>query len=192
MYFVTFRLADSLPRTVLEQIGQRKQLLESARRAGRTLLPCETVALAELTAVRIEALLDSGGGSCALRNPQIANSVEQALERWNGARYDLAVYCIMPNHVHAVVRVASGESLPRLLSSWKSYTANVANATLNRTGHFWQREYYDRLIRSGDEFERAIEYVRTNPQRAWLRDWKWVKVDARVCECILGGCEVPR
>ena len=60
------------------------------------------------------------------------------------------------------------------LQGWKSFTARKANEILGRGGAFWQREYYDRLIRNGDELERAVRYVVNNPERAGLKRWKWV------------------
>jgi transposase IS200 family protein len=53
----------------------------------------------------------------------------------------------MPNHVHVVAQLASEISLAKVLLSWKSYTARRANAILGRSGVFWQREYFDRIIR---------------------------------------------
>jgi hypothetical protein len=50
----------------------------------------------------------------------------------------------------------------------------MANRILGRTGNFWQREYYDRLIRDGDELERALQYVASNPDRAGLKGWGWI------------------
>jgi len=64
--------------------------------------------------------------------------------------------------------------LSKILHSWKSYTANEANKLLNRQGAFWQREYYDHLIRDEDEFYRTIHYVQENPRKANFTDWKWV------------------
>jgi hypothetical protein len=49
-----------------------------------------------------------------------------------------------------------------------------ANEILGRSGAFWQREYYDRLIRDGNELGRAVRYVVNNPERAGLTGWKWV------------------
>jgi hypothetical protein len=61
-----------------------------------------------------------------------------------------------------------------MLRGWKSFTARRANEILGRGGAFWQREYYDRLIRDGDELRRAVRYVVNNPERAWLKGWKRV------------------
>lgn len=67
-----------------------------------------------------------------------------------------------------------GRALSKALQGWKSFTARKANEILGRKGAFWQREYYDRLIRNGDELERAVRFVVSNPERAGLKRWKWV------------------
>ena len=85
----------------------------------------------------------------------------------------------MPNHVHVVVRLLPGNKLADVVHSWKSFTAKRANELLGRSGSFWQREYYDHLIRDEQELERAMRYVSENPVKAGLRDWKWVWVCGR-------------
>ena len=85
----------------------------------------------------------------------------------------------MPNHVHVVARLLPGQTLATVVHSWKSFTAKRANAILGREGTFWQREYYDHLIRNEGEFERAMNYVADNPAKAILKDWKWVWVCGR-------------
>ncbi len=81
------------------------------------------------------------------------------------------------------------------MNSWKSYTARMANRILGRTGAFWQREYYDRLIRNENEFERAVRYVLENPVRAGLKNWEWVwstGVDAHTTAAPERGATVER
>ena len=82
----------------------------------------------------------------------------------------------MPNHVHVVFRPIGNHQLAAILHSWKSYTANAANRILKRTGSFWQREYYDHLIRNEEDFLRIVRYVMNNPVKAGLRDWPWVEL----------------
>ena len=82
----------------------------------------------------------------------------------------------MPNHVHVVVRIFPTHGLSDVLHSWKSYTAKEANRGIGRRGEFWQKEYYDHLLRDECEFERAINYVVENPAKANLRNWRWVWV----------------
>jgi len=83
---------------------------------------------------------------------------------------------VMPNHVHAVVRLFPGEKLAANVHSWKSFSAKEANRLVGRKGRLWQREYYDRLIRNGEELDRAIRYVANNPASARLKDWEFVEV----------------
>jgi REP element-mobilizing transposase RayT len=176
-YFVTFRLADSLPQSVLEAFQfERQDILKTARQQGRELTAVELKRLDELFSERIDKYLDSGAGACHLARPEIAAVVAQALRHFDGTRYRLDAWCIMPNHVHSVFMAMAGQYLDKILHSWKSFTANRANAILGATGEFWQREYYDRLIRNATEFGRFVQYVADNPVRAGLANWKWVWV----------------
>ena len=111
--------------------------------------------------------------------PAIASVVAGALQHFDNQRYRLFAWCIMPNHVHVVVRVFPGHPLAEVIHSWKSFSAKRANDLLNCDGGFWQREYYDHLIRSESEFERAVRYVAENPEKAGLRNWRWVWVGGR-------------
>ncbi|MGD1062263.1 MAG: transposase [Terracidiphilus sp.] len=182
LYFVTFHLADSLPKQVLEKISARYRVLETANRTGANLLPDQKALVEEYSIKRIEEYFDRGIGACSLRDPRIGELVANAMRFWHGNRYRLVAWCIMPNHAHVIFRLFPGQELANIVRSWKTYTARKANGLLGRTGTFWQREYYDRLIREDSELDRAIEYVLSNPERAGLVGWKWVwsaGVDAR-------------
>ncbi len=174
LYFITFQLADSLPRPVLEKMKERHRILEAAEHSGAHLLPSQEVMVEKFSPARIEEYFDHGAGACSLRVPQIGELMANALRFWDGKRYRLVAWCVMSNHVHVICRLLPGEELAAVLQSWKSYTARRADGILGRSGTFWQREYHDRLIRNGDEFKRAVRYVVSNPERAALKDWKWV------------------
>jgi REP element-mobilizing transposase RayT len=174
LYFITFRLADSLPKAVLEKIGERRRILMAAKQTGAHLLPSQEVLVAEFSPVKLEEYFDRGAGACSLRDARIGELMANALRFWEGKRYRLLAWCVMPNHVHVVCRLLPGQGLSKVLQGWKSFTARKANVILGRSGAFWQREYYDRLIRDGDELERAVGYVVRNPERAGLKGWKWV------------------
>ncbi len=172
-YFVTFRLADSLPQPIREQLAARKLRLETARNSDRKLLAVESVALNALSTKRIEALLDAGSGSCLLRDPANASIVGDVLGRDNSTHYLLRAWCVMPNHVHVVF--ATDGPLARIVQAWKSVSSKLINRRLQRRGTLWQREYYDRLLRDEAELTRAVEYVEQNPLRAGLTQWPWVR-----------------
>lgn len=176
-YFVTFRLSDSLPRSLLERIvSERKSIVETARQLGRELSQDEQKRLTKLSNKKIEDYLDRGNGACHLRHPEVARLVADAIRFFEAKRYRLMAWCVMPNHVHIVFRLLPGQGLATMMHSLKSYTANRANKILGRCGSFWQREYYDHLVRNGDELQRAMRYVAENPLKAGLRDWPWVEV----------------
>jgi REP element-mobilizing transposase RayT len=122
------------------------------------------------------------------QNSAIAEQVANALRYFDEKRYRLFAWCVMPNHVHVVARFFPAQTLATVVHSWKSFSAKQANQILGRHGVFWQREYYDHLIRSEEEFERAIRYVTENPAKAQLKDWKWVgERDARPTAAGDGG-----
>jgi len=83
----------------------------------------------------------------------------------------------MPNHVHCVIEVLAPHSLSDIVRSWKSFTANRANAFLRRGGQFWQSDYFDRYMRNEEHLSQTIEYVEQNPVKARLiataSDWAW-------------------
>ncbi len=184
---VTFRLADSLPtsrllawREELEHLPQDKAHAEERK--------------------RIERWLDAGHGAGHLRDPRIAELVQSALLRFDGERYRLHAWVVMPNHVHALATPGEGHTLGRILHSWKSYTAHEAlkilatdadevngehagrvgslvHAGRVRSRAFWQKESFDRYIRNEAHFRSCIEYIHKNPVKAGLcsapEDWPW-------------------
>ncbi|MGO9402916.1 MAG: transposase [Terriglobales bacterium] len=179
-YFITFRLADSLPKSVLDRVeSERQAIVKTATYLRRDLSADERAKIQRLSTPVIERFLDSGAGACHLQNSAIAVEVANALRHFDEKRYRLFAWCIMPNQVHVVGRLFLGQTLATAVHSWKSFSAKQANRILLTHGTFWQREYYDHLIRNEEEFERAIRYVSENPTKAQLKDWKWVWVGGR-------------
>ncbi|MDZ7345719.1 MAG: transposase [candidate division KSB1 bacterium] len=165
--FITFRLHDSVPASVIEQWKQELHWREGLAADSK-----ETVELRK----RIEQYADSGRGACYLRNERIARLVQDALKYFDGERYRLIAWCIMPNHVHVLIEVMD-VSLSKILQSWKSYTAHEANKLLGRSGAFWGPDYFDRYIRDEKHFQATVKYILQNPVKARLVDrpeqWPW-------------------
>jgi REP element-mobilizing transposase RayT len=191
IYFITFRLADSLPKHVLQEIeSERRSVVQTASQLHRPLSPDERRQLERLSTTCIEKYLDAGAGRCWLRRSEIAEVVSSTLTHFAEARYRLFAWCVMPNHVHVVIRIFPNYKLADVVHSWKSFTAKQANKILDRRGEFWQREYYDHLIRDESEFTRSVQYVAENPRKAGLQSWLWVWVcgrDARTTAAEDGG-----
>jgi len=175
IYFVTFRLADSLPQSVLQAFEfERRDIVATALAAGRKLSPSEEKKLEILFSEKIESKLDAGVGRCHLANPAVADAVVGTLQHFHAARYHLYAWCVMPNHVHVLFRLLDGYALDGVMHSWKSYSAKKANRLLGRTGKFWQREYYDHMVRSEAAFYRIVNYIFQNPEKVGLRNWRWM------------------
>lgn len=175
IYFVTFRLADSLPQQVLMEWKQeRDDLVKRSEELGEPLNPAEIARLQRLLSEKVERYLDSGMGQCWMKRSEIADSVENALKHFDANRYRLIAWCVMPNHVHVVVKPFLDFKLEQILHSWKSFTAHQANRQLKRSGPFWQPETYDHLIRDAKDLEHSIDYTLANPQQAGLNNWRWL------------------
>ncbi|MEO5353716.1 MAG: transposase [Magnetococcus sp. XQGC-1] len=161
---ITLRLHDSLPPTVLEQWREAlERLPENQRHTERR--------------KHIDAALDAGHGKCWLRNPQIAQMVEDALLFFDGQRYQLHEWEVMPNHVHVLATPLQGYRLSSILHAWKSFTAKKANTWLNSQDAFWLDEYFDRAIRDAAHFNKASESITHNSVKAGLcqepAEWLW-------------------
>src|SRR5882672_1959125 len=146
LYFVTFRLNDSIAQTDLAKWREEKEIWEAHH--PKPWSDKDWAEYDERFTEHMERLLDAGYGSCVLARPEIAALVEQALKHFDGSRYRLGDFVIMPNHVHTLVQPAGGQELAGILHSWKSFTAKEANARLGTQGTFWRDEYFDHLVRS--------------------------------------------
>lgn len=101
---------------------------------GRIISGAERKRLQKLNTQRIEKFLDAGSGSCSLSNDAVAKVVADALRQFDGVRYQLFAWCVMPNHVHVVFQALVKNTLPQNMHSWKSYSAKQANKILGRSG----------------------------------------------------------
>ncbi len=160
--FITYRLADSLPQNVIEDLK----------------LKLERNSISEIEYHRkIDKYLDNGFGCGYLKDRRIAAVIEENLLKFNGDRYKLFSWVIMPNHVHVLLRPMENMTLSDIMHSMKSYTANRANKVLKRTGKFWSSEYFDRYMRDYDHFEKTVAYIHNNPVKAGLcektSDWRF-------------------
>ena len=156
---LTFRLDDSVPESLLEQWRAELGLLGT--------VPAGHAGLAKLRA-RVDKYEDAGHGACHLRHPEIAAVVEEALLHFDGERYRLLEWCVMPNHVHSLVETIAGHAIADVVRSWKSFSGREANRILGRRGKFWMADYFDRFIRDERHLAAARGYVRANPVKAGL------------------------
>ncbi|HSP64322.1 MAG TPA: transposase [Pyrinomonadaceae bacterium] len=155
--FITFRLHDSLPQSVL--LGWQEELKHQKGEPVQALMRR-----------RVEAYLDQGHGSCYLKESRVAKVVQDALLFHDLTKYRLAAWCVMPDHVHMLCTPCIGHSLAEIAHSLKSFTSKEANKIINRKGRFWQKEYFDRYIRNARHYAKVVWYIENNPVKARLYD----------------------
>ena len=122
-------------------------------------------------------MLDRGAGSRALGEARAADIVEDALLHFDGRRYRLLAWCVMPTHVHVLVSQTEGWRLSSIIQSWKSFTAKAVGRPLDQRGRFWAPDYFDRYMRDDGQMQAALAYIENNPVKAGLclapHDWTW-------------------
>jgi len=195
---ITFRLADSLPQEKLRQLEAEREVLRKNAELGLRVPENAELGLrvpenAELglrgpsvsvdveQRKKIETWLDAGMGCCALNHPQMANVMQETLLKFDGEKYRLLAWCIMPNHVH--VLIDPQVEIKKIVQSWKSYTGRWALAYNAELGlrvpgkAFWMADYWDRFIRNEKHLLSVVEYIHQNPVKAKLRltpeEWPW-------------------
>ncbi len=177
--FITFRLAGSLPKEVMDQLfdelDRQKDLLKLHPEAHNN---SETLRkLKKKMFGRWDSEMDKNmTGPRWLKDSEIAQIVANCLFALDGNQYTLDAFCIMPNHVHLVCTpLMNGEiyiSIPSIMQKIKGLTARQINIALGRQGEFWQHESYDHVVRNDLELNRIVEYVLNNPIRVGLPpDW---------------------
>lgn len=163
-HYITFRLGDSLPAARVRQwVEERDAWVAHHPEPWTTAVRAE---YAHIFHRRIDKWLDAGSGECILARPRVADLVEGAIHFFDGQRYFLDAYVIMPNHVHLLVAIVKPDTPTTILHSRKSYTAHEANKRLNRKGTVWQDESFDHIVRSVDQLEYFRTYIRENPTKA--------------------------
>ncbi len=169
---VTIHLADSLPTEArIELQGSLEQPPFSPEEKRR----------------RLHQLLDAGYGSCVLARPVAAALVEESLLHFEGVRYQLHAWTVLPNHVHVLLHTKDGFPLKRIVGTWKRFTAGrlrnlcrrgaLPGTSLALLTPVWHREYYDRCIRDDDHYRSVVNYIDANPVKAGLvataAEWRW-------------------
>ncbi len=162
IYFVTFRLGDSIPQAKLKLWMDERQTWMAAHPQPHTSEIWEEYY--RLFPERMQNWLDAGYGECLLAQSPLNTIVTQALMHFDKDRYNLDEFIIMPNHVHVLVTPTNGHELSDILHSWKSYTAHEMNKALGRKGQIWQKETFDHIVRSSAQLDRVRRYIRDNPK----------------------------
>lgn len=178
LIFITYRLVDSMPADKLRAWqGERDEWLRLHPEPWDEAIAREYY---DTFPAKLDEMLDAGYGSCVLAREDCCRIVVENLLYFNGERYNLHSFVVMPNHVHVLMEIEEKDDLPKIVHGWKSYTAKRINEAIGGSGGVWQREYYDRLIRDAVHYTNTVEYIRKNAQAA-------EGINARAARCTMGG-----
>jgi REP element-mobilizing transposase RayT len=199
--FVTFRLADSIPKSIVRYYQARREWLKDQLRRVNEISVQTPSTDHSSWLTRLEKLNHEWFSKCEeilhreavgptwLRDDRLAEKVVENLLRLDGDAYRLDAFTVMSNHVHTVFRPLVSEALiaeifqsqdalseipalSKIMHTIKGRSARACNLILGRSGAFWEHENFDHVIRAG-KFHKTISYVLDNPVKVGLsRKWE--------------------
>ena len=158
IYFVTYRLYDSIHPTELEKLQK--------------IVNSKTDEIKKRFFKKYDALLDKPYNDVKyLIKSEIAEICKNSILHFDKKDIEVICFTIMPNHIHLVFEILNKTKLVGdIMASIKKFSAREANKYLNKEGKFWQAESFDRLVRDEKELYNIIKYVLLNPVNAGLVD----------------------
>ena len=165
-YFVTFRLADSIPHSLLESWREERNIWRQHHPEPHS--ESDQQDYHRRFTASFDRHLDEGHGECLLKDSSLREIVAEALMHFDHDRHLHHAWVIMPNHVHALFSLRPGADISKLIQSWKRHSARQINIATEREGSLWQRDYFDRIIRDQANFANTVRYIRKNAEKARL------------------------
>jgi putative transposase len=94
-----------------------------------------------------------------------AKTAIEALKRVTKAMGFLVhAYCLMPDHVHFLIEAqCTTSNLIKFVAQWKQSTGYAFRHELPR--RFWQRRFYDHVLRRPEDCDAVAWYIWMNPVR---------------------------
>ena len=192
-FFVTFRLADSLPKAVLQDLAVKFNRIQSSSDSKSIDREAAKLKMAKYYMEFDEQLDKSKQGEIRLDTPELAAIISTKLHEFDNKYYTLIAYSIMPNHVHLILDFscqvsdknslicnqipANYKQLHEVMKLIKGGTAFTVNKLSGRFGQLWASESYDRVVRDLEERANVIRYILNNPVKAGLvskwEDWPY-------------------
>ena len=179
--FITARLHDSIPTEVLSRWDREKQdWIE--RHGGQGYWADALTKLPESLQAEFrqhfsrcrDDLLDDCLGQCVLQDPANAAIVADSLLHFDGDRYRMGDFVIMPNHFHLLAAFPDEASMQAQCDSWLHFTATQINRRTGSKGKLWQQEPFDHLIRTSEQYDYLRDYIANNPKKARLPEGEFL------------------
>jgi len=160
-YFVTVHCSDSLPAAAVARLKEIHHAIASIEPRSP-----QYHALQRRHFATLEKFLDAGHGGCVLQEPLAAKTIVEEFEALSEWHVDVPHFTIMPNHWHALLvpRRDAIHGLGAVMKRLKGRSATRIRDVVGGRGAVWQREWFDRWMRSDAEWEKCVAYVRNNPE----------------------------
>lgn len=189
-FFITFRLADSLPQNTLSSLKQsfqtaEKEILHSEKTKEEKELHIYNLRKKIFGKYEVQ-LENKPYGACHMNDSKVAQIIWDKIFQYNELYYLIDALCVMPNHVHMLLDTSiqildkkDVDGVPQNfvdVSKWmkliKGGSSFLINKHLNRSGTLWAKESYDHYIRFHipGEYGRIKNYIANNPIKAGLND----------------------
>jgi REP element-mobilizing transposase RayT len=170
-YFVTFRLADSVAAPVWKKWREDRTIwLEGNPKPWDTLTQKD---YNERFPAQMERWLDAGYGTCALQEHSLREVVTKSMHHFDGQRFILGDYVIMPNHIHVLITPLKGHELEDILAGWKRVSGHAILKLTGGPKPFWMSEDFDHVVRSERQLLHFQNYIAENPSKAKLCPGSW-------------------
>ena len=95
--------------------------------------------------------------------------LQQLPKQYDGT--EIACMVIMPNHIHLLLFNGGGHYIPDIMRWFKSLTTSRYMRGVREQGWspfhktFWQRNYFDHVVRNQEELNHIVQYIEGNPLR---------------------------
>ncbi|HEX4697165.1 MAG TPA: DEAD/DEAH box helicase [Candidatus Udaeobacter sp.] len=138
-------------------------------------------------------------------SPAARTIVLNALRHFREKRYELYAACVVLDHAHVLLQPWPKEfdakndpifwSIAELMQSIKSFTAHEINELQKTSGPVWEKESFDRLIRSDRDLQEKFHYILRNPWDSGVAtqndDYPWLWTQDDEVRNSLGSAPVP-
>jgi REP element-mobilizing transposase RayT len=148
--FITFRTKDSTDEFILKQLKNNN--LET-----------------RIIQQNIDTYLDTSKKGSYL-NDDIIDIIKKYFINLDDSLCEIIAFSIMPNHIHIIL--VQKTQLSEILQKIKGGLSFLINKELKKEGSLWQKDYYDKVIRSEKHYEKTYEYVKNNALKAGLYDYE--------------------
>jgi len=178
-FFITFRLKDSLSQVNLNELREEySNKVNKIFHSDPNILEYLLEELKENIFTKFQHQLDCKPyGECILKDPKCAEILYEKILQYNAKYYDLKCFCIMPNHVHILLRTLepSGDNddknyvnIDKIMMLIKGGSSYLINKKIGKTGPLWTQESYDKIIKDETEYGNVFYYILNNPVKANL------------------------